>query len=84
MSLDQTGNANPKRTVKRMAKSMSLIGGPMYFRSAVSTHLRSEGQPIKNATKVLPAAYTTVKIGLRYCRSAGSKLSRIDVAREIK
>lgn len=56
----------------------------MYFRSAVSIHLRSGGQPIVHATKVLSATYTAAIIGLRYCRSTGSKLSTIEVAREIK
>jgi hypothetical protein len=56
---------------------------PNDFRNAVSTDLGSRAKSIVHVTKGLPFAYTTVMIGLRYCRSIGSNLSRIDMMVEI-
>jgi hypothetical protein len=60
-----------------------LLDWPIDFRNAVSTHLGTRAKSIVHVTKVLPFAYTTVMIGLRYCRSIGSKLSRIDTMTEV-
>jgi hypothetical protein len=64
--MDHTGHARlPKSDVKKMAESTSLVGWPMDFRKAVSTHI-------------------TMIIGLRYCRSTGANLSRVDEMAKIK
>lgn len=83
LRFDQIGHTNPKRIVKRMTQSTSLLDWPIDFRNAVSTHLGSAKSIVVHVTNVLPFAYTIVMIGLRYCRSIGSNLSRIDMMTEI-
>ena len=52
LRFDRTDHTSPKRIVKRMAESTSLLDWPIDFRSVVSTHLDSGAKSIVHVTKM--------------------------------